>query len=145
MTNRKNYGLLALVILFGLKSAPEALGQEPPAAVHSTTAVSSDSRFELVQSPLVARLMLRVDRFSGVVSQLVVDTKSKEYWWSKIRMSQRSATEFTVYSDQRVHFQLFTSGIVVRNTFLMDVETGKTWSLTVDEKNLPWWEPIVDN
>jgi len=42
-------------------------------------------------------------------------------------------------NDRRVNYQLFTSGIALRYTFLMNVNTGATWQkLETPEKDLVW-------
>lgn len=44
---------------------------------------------------------------------------------------------------ETINFQLFTSVIMARNTFLMNINTGETWQLVVDntDKDRPeyWW------
>jgi hypothetical protein len=86
--------------------------------------------------------MLRVDRFIGDVDQLAIDTKSGGYFWSRVRMELSALKDFHIYDDNRVHFQVFTSGIVIKDTFLMDISTGKTWVLVKDQKDQQWWEAV---
>jgi hypothetical protein len=86
--------------------------------------------------------MLRIDRFNGEVDQLFIDTKSSNYFWSSVKMEKSALKYFHTYTDNRIHFQVFTSGITAKNTFLMDVDTGKTWVLVHDEKDQQWWENV---
>ena len=49
-------------------------------------------------------------------------------------------------------FQLFTSGVAARYTFLIDTETGKTWVLVTGKKKQPdgteyevnSWQPFAE-
>lgn len=86
--------------------------------------------------------MLRVDRFSGEVDQLAIDTKENEYFWIPVKMEKSALKKFHVYTDNRVHFQVFLSGILAKNTFLMDVDTGTTWVIVKDQKEEQWWENV---
>jgi hypothetical protein len=86
--------------------------------------------------------MLRVDRFNGKADQLVLDTQGKGYFWVPVKMERSAQKDFHIYTDNRVHFQVFTSGIIVKNTLLMDVDTGKTWVLVKDLKDQQWWENV---
>lgn len=93
--------ILACLALF--EGAHACLGDDIAAVVHSSTEVPPDSRYELVQSPLVARFMLRVDRFTGEVDQLTLDTKSNGYFWDRVKMDKFASATFHVYTDNRVH------------------------------------------
>lgn len=52
----------------------------------------------------------------------------------------------------RPHFQIFTSGIALRKTFLIDTDTGVTWMLVTGKQKLAdgtegeyrAWEPFGD-
>jgi hypothetical protein len=125
-----------------LEAASACFGDDLTAVVHSSTGVPPDSRYELIQSPLIARLMLRVDRFNGEVDHFVLDTQGNGYFWVPVKMEKSALKDFHVYADNRVHFQVFTSGLIVEDTFLIDVDTGKTWILVKDQKDQQWWENV---
>ncbi len=112
-----------------LEAAPACFGDDLTAVVHSSTGVPSDSRYELIQSPLIARLMLRVDRFNGEVDHLVLDTLGNGFFWVPVKMEQSAVKDFHAYADNRVHFQVFTSGLIANDTFLMYIYKVKKWIL----------------
>ena len=73
-------GLILLASLSLVTTAP-SLAQEHPANQSST--VPDSARFEVVQSPLLAKLTLRLDRFSGETWQFV-ETKNGDYAWQRM-------------------------------------------------------------
>ncbi len=52
----------------------------------------------------------------------------------------------------RAHFQVFTSGLAAKHTFMIDTDTGKTWSLATrkgqndngTEYEVNLWQPFVE-
>ena len=79
----------------------------------------------MVQSSLAAKWTFRLDKVCGNVSQLVSTTKDAMTWES---MGIVSAVKCN--NDGKNRFQIFTSGLAARHTFLMNTENGKTWILT---------------
>jgi len=55
-------------------------------------------------------------------------------------------------SPMRAHFQVFTSGLAAKHTFMIDTDTGKTWSLATrkgqndngTEYEVNLWQPFVE-
>jgi hypothetical protein len=66
----------------------------------------------------------RLDRFTGHVDQLV-STKDNDDRWEDMDVMELE----TARPPLRSHFQIFTSGIAAKHTFLIDTDTGKTWVL----------------
>lgn len=95
--------------------------------VHQSTAPSVDSRYEIVQSQLAARWTFRLDRYTGEVMQLLLN-EQKENTWHKIAVQDLPK----IRNPNRPRFQIFTSGLAARHTFLLDTITGKTWTLIFD-------------
>ena len=95
--------------------------------VHQSTNPSSESRFEVVQSQLAARWTFRLDRYTGEVMQLLLN-EQKENTWHKIPVQDLPRLK----NPNRPRFQIFTSGLAARHTFLLDTFTGKTWTLIFD-------------
>ncbi len=121
----KHLALLTLVVLiFG----GTLLAQEIPEP-HDRTSPPADARFEVVESQITARLMFRLDRFTGHVAQLVsrkaTDPDSPVIWQDMPVDGLRP-----IQNPTRPRFQIFTSGITARDTFLVDTDTGATWRLT---------------
>jgi len=121
----KHLALATLVVLIfgGTLLAPEI--PEP----HDRTSAPPNASFEIVQSQIAARWTFRLDRFTGRVAQLSVDAADDSVvsWWDTpvVGLPQ-------LENPTRARFQLFTSGIAAKHTFLIDTDTGKTW-LMVNE------------
>lgn len=111
--------LIGLVIQLTMSSV--AYGQD--VANHEATTTPPNARYEIVQSPRVARLTMRLDRWSGIVDMLVVDNVGRYAWESMPVVGLIAQTNAT-----NPRFQIFTSGRVARNTFLLDTVTGRSWS-----------------
>lgn len=115
---------LALCALF-LASPPIAISQETQEQHQERaeqTEPSPSSRFRIIQSDLAARLTFRLDRYTGMVSQIVKDANGNNSW-----ESMPISPAPIVKTPDHPRFQIFTSGIAARFTFLIDNDTGKTW------------------
>jgi hypothetical protein len=119
---------LALVTLAMLIFGDTLLAQEIPEP-HDRTSLPANARFEVVESQITARLMFRLDRFTGHVAQLAYrkpgDTDSPVVWQDMPVDGLKP-----VDNPTRPRFQIFTSGITARDTFLVDTDNGATWRLT---------------
>lgn len=94
---------------------------------HQSSTISDNSRFEIVQSEVGARYTFNIDKFTGSVFLLVEGTDG--ITWQLIE------TEIQAYNEKKenqINYQLFTSGIGVRYTFLLNVNTGINWQLAED-------------
>lgn len=115
--------------------------------IHQQTTAPAGARFEIVQSELAAKWTFRLDRFTGRVSQLVNAANGGDAWEDMIISGLPSIT-----GTPHAKFQIFTSGLAARHTFLIDVETGKTWVIasgtTTDneghKQEYTAWEPFSD-
>jgi hypothetical protein len=99
--------------------------QDYPPPSHQLTSAVAGARFEIIQSPLAAKWTFRLDRYSGRVWQLVKTTEDDNGWEETFVFGLPK-----IQSTKHPRFQLFTSGIAARHTFLLDSESGKTWCLT---------------
>lgn len=111
------------------------------AVIHMMTNASSSARYEIIASTLVARNTFRLDRFCGEISQLV-RTQGDELTWQGMWIAGLPKCP----TDSKPRYQLFTSGMAVRNTFLMNTDTGKTWQIMTfkdkDGNEDSGWFPI---
>jgi hypothetical protein len=133
---------IGLAILFFVPWTLELHAQEMPSDVHQRTAVPSNARYEIVQSEIAAKWTFRLDRFSGHVSQLV-QTKAGESSWEV--MPVIALPTLTTSQATRPRFQIFTSGLAAKFTFLIDTDTGKTWQLTTTKSKTPSGEEFEYN
>jgi hypothetical protein len=112
---------LALIFLPILISAQE-LSTTPP---HSSSTVSPNARYEIVQSDLAARWTFRLEKVCGYVFQLV-KTQDGGAAWEIMSIQQQP----NCVNDSMSHYQLFSSSLAAHHTFLMNTDTGMTWVLT---------------
>ena len=127
-------GLLSIVM------PAAARGQSTLVQKHETTAAPAEARFEIVQSSFIAKMTLRLDRFTGNVDQLVSRADSTIGWEPIQRRTHRDADTRVA---GRANYQIFTSGIAARYTFLINVTTGATWQLVEDPAAGWFWTPIL--
>jgi hypothetical protein len=113
--------LVAALVLF---SATGALASDVDVTLrtHQLTTSPPGARFEVLQSTLAARWTFRLDRYTARVWQLV-KTKDDDNTWDEMKVFERPQ----IQTPNRARFQLFTSGLAARHTFLLDGDTGRTW------------------
>lgn len=121
MTRRVFTYLLTLAELLPIPS----VAQDLPIAPHSSSTMSDSNRYEIVQSHLAAKWTFRLDRFCGFVSQLV-QAKSGDMTWAAMPIEKQP----TCVMDGRIYYQLFSSSLAARHTFLINTDTGTSWLLT---------------
>jgi len=137
---------IALATSIALMLGGAALAQEP-SDIHQHTTPPPNARFEIVQSELAAKWTFRLDRFKGHVAQLV-KTKDGEDTWEEMAAIGLAS----IQNPTRARFQLFTSGIAARHTFMIDTDTGKTWVLVSNKKTredgteeeVNAWQPFAE-
>jgi hypothetical protein len=128
-------------------SVPSALVQSAKEASLSAARVGSllePTRFEIVQSPLTAKWTFRLDRFAGRVCQLV-ETPDSDVAWEEMSVRDLPSIDLT---QKHVRFQIFTSPLAARHTYLIDLDTGNAWRITtmLDENHKETgivWEPFA--
>lgn len=104
---------------------------------HETSSGIAGAKFEIVQSPTVARLTFRLNRFTGDTDQLVVRPNDQTLHWQRIGFAGQIP-----YRDSQPRYVLFISGLAARFTFLMDTLSGLTWQLVKDKDDENVWEQI---
>ena len=130
--------LSALLLLFsGL--AASAISAAPANAADEQSSVStnsaSTSRYEIIQSEIAAKETFLADKFCGAVSELVTDNEGHYHWQSMAVENLKPCV-----NDGRSHYQLFSSGIAVKFTFLINTSNSTTWILVTDSKQNRSWE-----
>lgn len=137
----------AALFLNGAESKAQEIGPLGPQALASQkTSTPPDSRFEIIQSQSNIRTTLKLDKFTGAVYELVknkdlVRAKDEEYAWALTRRMphQQDKTD----SLDQVNYQIVTSSVGVRYTFLVNINTGASWKLSADpDKEQSYWYPI---
>jgi hypothetical protein len=128
--------LLAIVLTFSVSSATAQQQTEPPQQTHAP----EDARYEMIQSSVAARFTVKVDKYLGATWQIVKRANGTITW----EIIEREKHPLDVVTPNRVNYQIYASGITLRDTFLLNINTGAAWRLTeeTDEKFL-FWQPIL--
>ncbi len=106
--------------------------------INQSSTVPEYARFEIVQSSLLAKLTLRLDRVTGETWQFV-ETKGGSYAWQRMpRIKMPNDTKL----PNKVNYQIFLSGIRAQLTVLMNTNTGVSWYVAEDPKEGEFWSPM---
>ena len=107
-------------------------------AVSLSSTVPDSARYEVVQSPLLAKLTFRLDRFTGETWQFVTKKKGG-YAWQRVERLELSNDSKVA---GRVNYQMFLSGIRAQTTVLINTNTGASWYIAEDPKEGVFWSPM---
>jgi hypothetical protein len=109
------------VLLLGAPDITSAQSEDRHEERTVETNVPSSVRFQIVQSTLAAKVTFKLDKQQGFV-WLLVEDKDKNFSWEFVPVEGLEPN-----SAKSIRYQLFTSGIAARFTFLLDTETGASW------------------
>jgi len=123
-------------LLIVLLLASPVLAQDGLVEQHERTSVFG-GRWELLQSTLVARITMKVDKFTGKVWQIVRNTDDNLVW-QLIPFDHFRPAKPT----NKISFQLFTSGTAARHTYLLQIHTGISWQLVKDKEGNSVWQYV---
>ena len=134
------------ILVFVACVAGSVYAQEP-SDIHQHSTTPPNARFEIVQSELAAKWTFRLDRFTGHVAQLVT-TKDDGKAWEEMEVTSLPILQ----SETRPRFEIFTSGLAAKHTFLIDGDTGKTWELATGKRTesdgteyeINLWQPFEE-
>jgi hypothetical protein len=115
--------LISMLLLCAIATAQQT------SDVHQHSTPPPGARYEVVQSELAAKWTFRLDRFTGHVAQLV-KTSDDDNAWEEMHVVDLP----TIQTPSRPRFQIFTSGIAARHTFLLDTDTGNSWYIATSTK-----------
>ncbi len=128
---KTTFFILMLLTLGSLSKAQETYH-------HQFSTAPETSRFQIVQSELGARLTFNIDKYTGSVFLLVEG--SEGFAWQLLEAEEQTSDET---KPDQVNYQLFTSGLGVKMTFLINVNTGITWQLAKNsETGHYFWNAI---
>jgi len=96
------------------------------------------ARYEIVQSELGVKITLKINKYDGQV-YLLVEGKKKLAW--QLMAVDKHTQDKKI--PGKVNYQIFTSGLGVKFTFLLNVNTGATWQLATEtEYNELFWSAL---
>jgi hypothetical protein len=116
--------------------ACESVRAQEAIKAHQFSSPPANARFEVVGSPIAAKWTFRLDRATGHVAQLV-STPSGGTTWEEMLVLKLP----TVPQPGKPRFQIFSSGLAAKWTFLIDTATGNTWQM-VQNGDSTLWEPF---
>jgi hypothetical protein len=138
---RIHYFFCALMLVLSFSSAS---AQQKDSVVHASTSSSPLGRYEIVQSTLAARWTFKVDRTCGQIFQYVSTKGVSGVGWEEMLILKLPKCN----NDGKIRYQIFTSGIAARHTFLMNIENGKTWTIQTSKdaqgNEATAWVPFDD-
>ena len=131
------------ILFFLLLTTPSHLyaqGQEAPP--RAQTSAPDTARFEIVRLTIPGVWTFRLDKYTGAVWRIVKTIDGDLTWEGTPVLNLPRAG-----IDMRVRYQIFASGLVGKDTFLLNIETGQTWVLTSfkkESKEIVFrWEPLA--
>jgi len=124
-----------LFILFLIALKLPAFGQQ-----NGTNQATSlcDGHWEFFMSDVAIKYTFKVDKFTGNVYQFV-QREDKSYTWQLI---ERETSNIDTQKQDSINYQLFSSGLGIRFTFLLNTNSGLTWKLVKDENDVSFFSKI---
>jgi hypothetical protein len=122
------------------------MAQDMGASAAQKTSAPPDARFEVIQVSSNIRIMLKLDKYTGTVYELVrnkdlVRAKDEEYAWGVTKRLPHPLDKND--STDIVNYQIVTSSVGARYTILVNINTGASWKLSADpDKEQSYWYPI---
>lgn len=105
---------------------------------YSSTKTSLEGRYEIVQSNIARRYTFKIDKYHGVVYQLV-QTATDGFAWQEVSVLYKS---FDDVKPDTVNYQIYMGGTAVRDCFLVNIYTGRTWVLVKSSDDTLMFEPF---
>ncbi len=132
-----------LILSFVISAS--AIAQERATVSTSQTG----GRYEIIQSPIARKYTLKLDKYSGNVWQYVNGLDGKPTWQSIPRAMNVFGTlvPYSITDEDlpnEVRYQIFMSGTMLRDLFLLNIETGQTWVLTNSSDDVLFFDEIKE-
>lgn len=98
-----------------------------------TNATNNSGRFEIIQSPIEIKYTFKLDKKTGETWHLQGNIKS-DYWHKMPTISDNFN-----YEEHNINYQIFSGNIYC---YLINIHTGKTWTLEELYPNLITWKEV---
>jgi len=98
----------------------------------------SGGRWEFFMSEIAARGTYKIDKFTGKV-YILVESKDKSLTWEIIEKEINSGD---TQKQSCINYQLFSSGLAMRHTFLINTNSGLTWQLVTGKNEVLYFQLI---
>ena len=124
----------AVVFLFALNLS--SFSQDLKGS-NQTTSLNG-GRWEFFMSDIAVSMTFIIDKFTGDILQLV-ERKDKTMTWEYI---QKEKSTKDIQKQDVINYQLFSSGLGIRYTFLLNTNSGLTWQLVKEENETLYFQLI---
>lgn len=122
-----------MLLLFVLLSFSNIYSQLQKYQAVATSQVGG--RYEIIQSEIKRINTFKLDKYTGKV-YVFVTTKSDWYAWQEVN---KSNVELDTTIPERINYQIFMGGILAKDCFLLNINTGATWLLVEDKKTANYY------
>jgi hypothetical protein len=119
--------LVALVLATGFGVSTVSAQELPPVIPHQVTRMPENARFAILQSQITGKGTYLLDGYLGKVWEAASSSQSGPMIWQDLEVKHQDLD--TRQEDNRVNYVLFSSGIAVKFTFLVNTRTGASWQL----------------
>ena len=120
-----------LLLLFFITSISFSAFCQSDYNANQRTTTPDGARYEILQSEITAKDTYKLDRYTGRIWAMYVDRTEKYNFWAELDVNGLPY----ITNPQTPRFILYSSGITVRYTFLIDSLTGQTWMAYKDSKS----------
>ena len=107
-----------------------------------STSTVDGARFEMINPAFDRTVTFRLDKFTGTIHRLGTcpkdDSIGSDKCWKEMIVVDQPKSALT----GRIRFQIVSGGSSPKNTFLLQIDTGKTWQFGVDP--LDKWHPFIE-
>lgn len=95
-------------------------------------------RWEFFMSDIAVSITFIIDKYTGDILQLV-ERKEKTLTWQHI---QREKSNKDVQKQDLINYQLFSSGLGIRHTYLLNTSSGLTWQLVKGSEGMLFFQLV---
>ena len=132
MTGNQKVQMKYLITVLLILLAPSIASSSDKYPNNQISTVPNSVRFEIVQSLLAVKGTFKIDKFTGNVFQLQVDSDGQKFW----KKINKEFIKGEVIKKNNVNYQIFSSGIAMKFTYLINVNSGQTWQLIKDKDDI---------
>lgn len=92
---------------------------------------NAPSRYIIIESTIAMKGTYKFDTFTGAVFQLKYENNENTNW---NLIQKKGNLSNDTKKDNTTNYQLFLSNFGMRDTYLLNVNTGATWKLVYDSQ-----------
>ena len=147
---KRSYLPLAAILVLVAISAKASQNQ-------AHTRIPENARYQIIESSITLRNTFKLDTYTGTSWQLVQDPDGALSWELLARMpfavnskpltltlAELAGAKVISKGETRhqILYGIYTSGIAIKNTFLINFDNGHTWLLVENSHHDLLWQPF---